>query len=556
MPAPAVYVLAVVGAVGAAFAFKEFVYEPVIAPRVERWAAEYLAKRAARRRRLAEPVASAPLRTHRRRRSDSVSSDTDTSDGDEGHDNPKGKGVKPGDSIEMNELEVHEWRKNVHRSRTASGSNNNNMRQRKPFPKKLPLEEPTQELPYTPLSPSLVHVIMDPNDSSPPTTASYSTFPSRVSTPPAAARVSSLRSRTPSGSPVSSAARSTTLERTPSPRAAAQQTLSSMQAAGSPCPSSQPPLSDLTGLGLTYPTTEHPLPSVASLPSFSSSATEHPSNPFHPSPETQTQTYPYTHPIPSLSQIYPQELEAERGVEFVSPPSSRSESPFVEVERSASAAPSLLGSPVHVSECGFALSGRDGASLGRGSPLGRDGEGRSFSPRIRSSLATYQSFSSPSSTSSLSPFGEGEEEERMESTLRAENPWVAASPSLSSVSALDGATTPRSVVGSIGLSEEEEEVYFRSLSLSSEERGPSTSTLRSQQGPQGQSQSQLLFPNQLPPHEEEGGSEGGQGGIIQPPIDYPRSPSSSSVSAFSDVDYLDDLEGSSVSGRSDESWAV
>ncbi|KAF9004249.1 hypothetical protein BDQ17DRAFT_1541480 [Cyathus striatus] len=74
------YVLAVVGAVGAAFAFKE----------VKRWAAEYLAKREARRRTLAEPI-SALLRTHRRRRPDTASNNTDTSDDDEAQGHDKGK---------------------------------------------------------------------------------------------------------------------------------------------------------------------------------------------------------------------------------------------------------------------------------------------------------------------------------------------------------------------------------------------------------------------------------------------------------------------------------
>lgn len=42
----------------------------------------------------------------------------------------------------------------------------------------------------------------------------------------------------------------------------------------------------------------------------------------------QLQTSPYSQHIPSLSQSYPQEIDAEHGLELVSPPSSRADSPF------------------------------------------------------------------------------------------------------------------------------------------------------------------------------------------------------------------------------------
>ncbi len=42
----------------------------------------------------------------------------------------------------------------------------------------------------------------------------------------------------------------------------------------------------------------------------------------------QLQTSPYSQHIPSLSQSYPQELDAEHGLELLSPPSSRADSPF------------------------------------------------------------------------------------------------------------------------------------------------------------------------------------------------------------------------------------
>ncbi|KZP19426.1 hypothetical protein FIBSPDRAFT_955529, partial [Athelia psychrophila] len=49
MPAPAVYVIAILGGAAAAVAFKQFVYEPHIHPRFQNWRAEYTARRRRRR---------------------------------------------------------------------------------------------------------------------------------------------------------------------------------------------------------------------------------------------------------------------------------------------------------------------------------------------------------------------------------------------------------------------------------------------------------------------------------------------------------------------------
>ncbi|KAF8886939.1 hypothetical protein BD779DRAFT_541726 [Infundibulicybe gibba] len=120
MPATAVYIAAVVGAVAAGYVFKEFVYEPHIAPKIERWAEEFLATRAARRRQRTEPIA-VPLRdpssqnesSHRRR-----TSTTDTDSHNEDSLNPFGS---HNDSIELERLissEVRDWRSEVDRSQS------------------------------------------------------------------------------------------------------------------------------------------------------------------------------------------------------------------------------------------------------------------------------------------------------------------------------------------------------------------------------------------------------------------------------------------------------
>jgi len=56
MPAPAVYIVTAVGVVAAAIAFKEFVYEPHIAPRFEAWAESFIENRRRKRRQRQTPV--------------------------------------------------------------------------------------------------------------------------------------------------------------------------------------------------------------------------------------------------------------------------------------------------------------------------------------------------------------------------------------------------------------------------------------------------------------------------------------------------------------------
>ncbi|KAJ7599090.1 hypothetical protein C8J56DRAFT_1039962 [Mycena floridula] len=151
MPAAAVYILAVVGTVAASLAFVEFVYEPHIAPKVEEWAHNFIAKREARRRQRAGPV---PV-------SVAVSSAHDDGNDDD----------KP--SFELEKLvsrEVLEWRGQVSRSTT--------LRQRRaPL-----LDEANVALPYRSLSPN--RTISDSSAIATPTANLEQPFPAaRLPTP-------------------------------------------------------------------------------------------------------------------------------------------------------------------------------------------------------------------------------------------------------------------------------------------------------------------------------------------------------------------------------------
>lgn len=110
MPAPvAVYVVAAIASVAAAVAFHEFVFEPHIAPAIERWAEDFLAKRRARR---GGPI---PVPSTR----GSGSGDP----GPSGTDPRKRNPAREEDSIELEGLNlglVDEWRNKVHRTAQAT----------------------------------------------------------------------------------------------------------------------------------------------------------------------------------------------------------------------------------------------------------------------------------------------------------------------------------------------------------------------------------------------------------------------------------------------------
>ncbi|KAG1753126.1 hypothetical protein EDD22DRAFT_914003 [Suillus occidentalis] len=165
MPAPvAVCVVAAIASVAAVIAFHEFVYEPHIAPAIERWAEDFLANRRARRRGPV-PLQSTQGSVH----GGPVPSGADlrqrTSAGEE-------------DSIELRGFNLDEWRNQVHRTapgtsmrrRVIPGTDQGSM--------SSTLDESFTSLTHTPLAPT--HVIS--NVSSPLTGAhSLSTHtPSRA----------------------------------------------------------------------------------------------------------------------------------------------------------------------------------------------------------------------------------------------------------------------------------------------------------------------------------------------------------------------------------------
>ncbi|KAG5730045.1 hypothetical protein E4T56_gene5865 [Termitomyces sp. T112] len=243
MPGPAAaaaITVAIVGAVAVGVAFKQFVYEPHIAPKLEQWAEEFIANREARRRQQARaiPVLAAP---HRIDSSDKRSD----SDSDVGRERQ---------SIELENLiakEVHEWRNEVDRSQTL---------RRRGKPGSSGSQYSFKSVNNQPVLTSPTHVLVD---SSTPSTLSSS--------------ISSI-------------------DASPSPRSAPLREARSNATLRSPSPSAS------RGLGL--------------LPTPAPSSTLSPTAPQHPGM------------IPSLSQSFPLELDQEHGIELLSAPSSRPESPF------------------------------------------------------------------------------------------------------------------------------------------------------------------------------------------------------------------------------------
>lgn len=144
MPAPvAVCVVAAIAGVAAVIAFHEFVYEPHIAPAIERWAEDFLANRRARRR---GPV---PLPSTQ----GSVHGDPVPSGADLRQRTPAGEE----DSIELRGFNLDEWRNQVHR--TAPGTS---MRRRiipgtDEGSMSSTIDESFTSLTHTPLAPT--HVI-------------------------------------------------------------------------------------------------------------------------------------------------------------------------------------------------------------------------------------------------------------------------------------------------------------------------------------------------------------------------------------------------------------
>ncbi|KAJ7652636.1 hypothetical protein B0H17DRAFT_1022224 [Mycena rosella] len=186
MPAPVavgVYVIAALGTVAAGLAFKEFVYEPHIAPRVERWAEEFLAKRRARKmQRAGMEAVAVPSVSAVGKRDDDVHLDG----GDEGQS-----------TYELESLVAHEvrqWRAGVDVGR--GGLDASGLRHRHASPASTStlasaLDESNVLIPYSPMTPT--HVLFDPDAAASPT----STGSSRVPTPSPHSTLSHAPFRTP-----------------------------------------------------------------------------------------------------------------------------------------------------------------------------------------------------------------------------------------------------------------------------------------------------------------------------------------------------------------------
>ncbi|KAI0832855.1 hypothetical protein BC628DRAFT_1348640 [Trametes gibbosa] len=165
MPAPAVYiVVAVIGVAAVGLAFREFVYEPHIAPKVEALAESFLEGRRQRKRQRQGPVLANPHPFE---------------GGDENHsrrslDGPRDKKDDDGQihtSIELEQLAAKErdaWR---HEAGPSTG-----IRQRKPIPA---MDESNTFIPYPAMDPT--HVIFD--SSEPPSPGGRSSSASSRSSP-------------------------------------------------------------------------------------------------------------------------------------------------------------------------------------------------------------------------------------------------------------------------------------------------------------------------------------------------------------------------------------
>ncbi|KAH9482160.1 hypothetical protein JR316_0004255 [Psilocybe cubensis] len=314
MPAPVVYVLAIVGTVGAVLAFKEFVYEPHISPAIDRWKLEY---QAARRRREAANASEGDLlmsQTDGRRPDAGRNFDED---GDSDDDKPLaelGKGssrfLKGGlllrrqvpesqGDVELEDLvarEVSEWR-NDDAGRV--------LRQRKNASENNAMDESIHAIPYAPLSPSRTHVVFDPSAPSTPASGNGSAGSRHQSLPHSPAVASGIEISRDVGSP-KPATRSSSPQ-VPSPKVTSRPS--------SPlAPQPPPPVSPLQ-----QSITQSMLLGAGNLPTPTAS-TSIISYSTHPLQHSYT--------VPSLSQSYPQDLDYEHGLELLSPPSSRSESPF------------------------------------------------------------------------------------------------------------------------------------------------------------------------------------------------------------------------------------
>ncbi|KAJ7681825.1 hypothetical protein B0H14DRAFT_924415 [Mycena olivaceomarginata] len=302
MPAPAVaaaYVFAVVGTVAAGVAFKEFVYEPHIAPRVERWAEEFLAKRRAKKAQRAEKGKRAvPV--------PSTSGGAGVGGGAEDGDLDADKSTYELETLVADE--VHQWRTQVDVSR-GQGSG---LRHRKNVGSSTAsaLDESNILIPYDTLTPT--HVLFDPTDG----------FSAVASSPTS---TSTMSSRVPTPGP-SIQTHSSTLShltfRTPPPPVQAPPTPEpSVRGAPSPSPFASPFASLFPPRHSPHP---HAPPTRSRSPQTQQPEDHEAEDPFLFSGISS----PHAVPSLSLSHALPSELEHDDGELLSAPSSSRPESPF------------------------------------------------------------------------------------------------------------------------------------------------------------------------------------------------------------------------------------
>ncbi|CAA7259418.1 unnamed protein product [Cyclocybe aegerita] len=633
MPAPAVYVLAILGTVGAVFAFKEFVYEPHIVPALERWKAEYDARREARRRRGA-PI-EVPMSERRHSETNDSPNDEDDSGNSASASGPstwrsefmrngllrrRGASAQPpvhatGRDVELESLvapEVSAWRNatsNGAAQDVGQRSSANLLDQ-----SSHSIDESIHAIPYPALSPTHAphHVLFDSSMNSPLSTtpsSHASGLPSMPASPaPGTMYTGTLPSGTNSGTPERNASEepqppqphlthpsgpepqvdssrratpspppifvssvplvpsppparvpspltpplSTSSSLLPSPPAPAliesanqqQDVLSPLQLSVlPPSPSSRASSPNLTPTSPEGPVSPIsslpapvPVPATSDLQGFTDSHATPTANQFqHPS-------YSIQQPILSLSQSYPQELDYEQGLELLSPPSSRAESPFSMADYSPAAnfrSFSPLGVNTNV---------RPESSL---SPLSS----------VSASSAFSSVFSSPEMTHSPIRMGLGNESFDTLSPVmqaRAFSGLGAADRAVTSPFA-DPVDSPRSLRASVSpqpsysQTSSAQSTTYLSLSGSDDDEselyGPNTRADQSTD----QGLGLTLFPTSVSASTPTASS------AIQP-----RSPGAQtqiqnhpqSDSEFSDLDFLSDVAGTESEAESEEGWSV
>ncbi|CCM00475.1 uncharacterized protein FIBRA_02508 [Fibroporia radiculosa] len=160
MPAPAaIYIVGAVSVIAAVFAFKEFVYEPHIAPRIEVWAESFVERRRRQRQQRHGPTLASPVNEggneNRPRRSANPTGDH--------------RPATPSDdlSVELNQFSVHQ------QTGRSDGQTSGGLRLR---PTAAVMEESNLFIPFTPITPT--RALSDSSISSSPRSPTHEPLPS------------------------------------------------------------------------------------------------------------------------------------------------------------------------------------------------------------------------------------------------------------------------------------------------------------------------------------------------------------------------------------------